>query len=95
MAQFTLVHTGKLFASRFRVFVRSKPGSDVLTRLNAASVFVSRRMRLLVMAVVVIGCLKMGLGPQSTATFQSQPVHAGVDIQAAMQAERAQSPDKD
>ena len=64
-----------------------------MTRLNAASVFVSRRMRLLVMAAVVIGCLKMGLGSQSPAPIQSQPVHASAEIMRDSNAERAQGPD--
>ncbi|EAP89107.1 MAG: hypothetical protein CMH91_10175 [Oceanicaulis sp.] len=65
-----------------------------MTRLNAASVFVSRRMRLLVMAAVVIGCLKLGLEPPATGPVQSGPVHAGADIVRDSNAERAQSPDK-
>ncbi len=70
-----------------------------MTRLNAASVFVSRRVRLLLMAAVLIGCLKAGLsGAQTqpqTVSQRSVPIHAGVDISSGMHAERAQSPDKD
>lgn len=87
-------------AARFlrHTFVYASKGS-VMTRLNAASVFVSRRVRLLLMAVVLIGCLKAGLSgattqPQ-TVMQRSAPVHAGMDITPEMHAERAQSPDKD
>jgi len=65
-----------------------------MIRLNAASVFVSRRMRLLVMAAVVIGCLKLGLDPGGRAPDQSPPVHAGTVIVHDSNAERTQSPDK-
>lgn len=68
-----------------------------MTRLNAASVFVSRRIRLLVMAAVVIGCLKAGLStghiPETVSRPQSSPIHAGVDIKRDSNAERTQSPD--
>ncbi|WP_306016037.1 hypothetical protein [Oceanicaulis sp. MMSF_3324] len=65
-----------------------------MIRLNAASVFVSRRMRLLVMAAVVIGCLKLGLAPARMAPDQSPPVHAETVIVRESNAERAQGPDK-
>ncbi|WP_421857762.1 hypothetical protein [Oceanicaulis sp.] len=70
-----------------------------MSRLNAASVFVSRRLRLLLMAAVLIGCLKAGLSASQTQSQtvmqRSSPVHAVVDISSEMHAERAQSPDKD
>ncbi|WP_440957573.1 hypothetical protein ACFELO_09745 [Oceanicaulis sp. LC35] len=66
-----------------------------MTRLTAASIFLSRRMRLLVMAAIVIGCLKMGLDTQAHGPVQSGPVHASADIMRDSNAERTQGPDKD
>jgi hypothetical protein len=64
-----------------------------MSRLNTVSVFLSRRMRLLVMAAIAIGCLKMGLSPHFSAPVSSHPVHVSVEIMRDSNAERTQSPD--
>ncbi len=66
-----------------------------MSRLNTLGVFVSRRMRLLVMAAIVIGCLKTGLDTQAHGPVQSGPVHASAEIMRDSNAERTQGPDKD